>query len=247
MTSPITRRARAARTRALPVLVALAPLTLSACAGEVDDSADEAAAAKRRGGGGGGSSGSTVDYATVLQGNFRLDVPSVKPTKEGGKGNYVSLALPYEPIQQLRVQIEDATGPGVHLKDRGEAHVTILSPDETGRASARLGNKFESTVRELSIQSTDDLKIGCVGVGTHGSDQTIYVVVESKRLREIHDKLLGLRDPDPDYHPHITVGYTNGDLHLQDGVVKTVESCPNQDNLGQKATWGDTFATPTTK
>ena len=74
----------------------------------------------------------------------------------------------------------------------------------------------------------------CVGKGTSQTKSTYFVVVQSEDLFKIRKaieilyKKKGGTDSgfkDEEYHPHVTLGFTEKDLHAQDGVMKDASSC----------------------
>ena len=152
--------------------------------------------------------------------------------------DYVAANVPFDPATTLRGALEGRLR-GL-LKNRGEAHVTPVTPGEMGKLRQRL------TAREV-----EDLAIGagvqqavltpkCVGMGEKGRDRTFYLVVESSDLMAVRTKIAaafyakgGARDAfdATAFFPHVTLGFTKRDLHASDGTVKSVASCPNPEGL----------------
>jgi 2'-5' RNA ligase len=157
-----------------------------------------------------------------------------------GQGSYLSLEVPYAPVSSLRTEIEQAAGANAHLKNRGEAHITVVTPPEAQALKSKLSmNEIEKIARAMDLQSAD-LTLECIGVGSKGTLQTVYVVVQSQRLlevrRAVRDRFVSLGGKATAFNadaylPHITLGFTDRDLFESDGVVKDVASCPNQGNL----------------
>ena len=149
---------------------------------------------------------------------------------------YLELPLPFEPIAEIRQDLERREG--LTLKNRGEAHITVITPPEFKKIQPLLTmNTIEQIASEFKIQETP-LKLICIGKG-HLKDQpelgsTFFLVVEADRLFAIRHKIAqefrakgGLdRDFNPElFYPHVTLGFTQRDLHYEDGVLKDESSC----------------------
>jgi hypothetical protein len=132
--------------------------------------------------------------------------------------------------------VEAATG--LSLRDRGEAHITVVTPPEEQVLRARLsGSEILAALGTDSIQQ-ESFKVTCLGHGLvqagHEKQETFYAVIYAPGLvaRRAHLAAAfraaggseGGFDP-AHFYPHITVGFTHGDLHEQDGVVKDRDSC----------------------
>jgi 2'-5' RNA ligase len=146
--------------------------------------------------------------------------------------NYLSMSLKTEPAAKARKELENQQK--LTLKNRGEAHITVITPPE-----------FEILKTHVSIQDIDqiakkrdiqhsDLKIRCVGKGeTKDHLATYFLVVASKNLLHIRqdvEKIYKVRGGKGDFqsahfYPHITLGFTARDLHEADGVIKDERSC----------------------
>ena len=105
------------------------------------------------------------------------------------------------------------------------------------------GKKFVSIDDINRIATSMDVQAAsfkpvCVGMGTakrnNRDEKTFYIVVESARLVEIRQAIenefivKGGRPGDfsaTKFFPHITVGFTQTDLHESDGVIKDKNSC----------------------
>lgn len=147
--------------------------------------------------------------------------------------NYISYDFPFAAFDHTRVELEARAG--TKLATRGEAHITVVTPPEFQKLVKVLAPGIVRTTIAAEIHpATPDVKAHCVGQGTHKNDQTWFVVVESsslKRAREALAKLFiagGGAAADfnaGEFYPHVTLGFVNRDLHLQDGVVKDLTSC----------------------
>lgn len=150
--------------------------------------------------------------------------------------NYVSLDLEYPTYKKLYDQLIKKVGP---LKNRGEAHVTLITPPEykilTETAGTQLTPEKIHTFFKNAAPSEKDFTKLCIGQGNLKKDKktlkTYFVVIKSDRLRKLREELfvqsgLNKNQFDPDlFFPHITLGFTDRDLYYEDGVMKTVKSC----------------------
>lgn len=148
--------------------------------------------------------------------------------------NWIGQNLQFAPFDKLRLQLEKYLGR--HLQNRGEAHITVVTPPE-----------FESLKKCLSI---DDIEVfldrkalqdatyvpECIGRGSLGAppfrQETYFVVVTAPALTGLRKKLetaaaaKGCTDfKASPYYPHVTLGFDQRDLHEADGVRKDTRSC----------------------
>ncbi|MBL7687376.1 MAG: hypothetical protein JNJ49_05035 [Bdellovibrionaceae bacterium] len=143
---------------------------------------------------------------------------------------YVTVDLPYDPFRRLTESLE--TLEGIKLKTRGEAHITLITPPEFDVLSKHLA---ESEIRHafdaVALRPAEPI---CVGRGHVGAAKTYYVVVKlasALKVRELLAKKFKARGGDlaqfkaAVFYPHVTLGFTDRDLHIQDGVVKDAKSC----------------------
>ncbi len=160
-----------------------------------------------------------------------------------GPGSYIAQNINSSPVASLKTQIESITN--LKLKARGEAHITILTPPEINILSKYIKySELEKIAKEMGVQNSN-FKSLCAGIGekTAGTDtmKTFFIVVESKTLllyrqqiQKIYDSRRSNTGSSSDteasfeantFYPHITIGFTHQDLHLQDGVKKDSSSC----------------------
>lgn len=167
-----------------------------------------------------------------------LDAASMPFTPNSGKGkfdNWVGLNVPIAPIEALKKELEKRYG--LVLKSRGEAHITLLTPLEYWLLEPQLKIDEINQIVATHLQKATFTPV-CVGTGEAPVKgkmaRTFFVVVVSPDLLKWREKLQarfvekgGDKDAFPMYEffPHITVGYTDDDLHLQQGVVKDARSC----------------------
>lgn len=161
----------------------------------------------------------------------------VAHTGSGAFANYLSQEVFFPPVKQVYLDVQKKMG--LELKNRGEAHITVVTPPEYDGAL----KKFVSIDDINRIATSMDLQAAafkpvCVGMGTakrnNRDEKTFYIVVESARLVEIRQAIenefiaKGGRPGDfsaTKFFPHITVGFTQADLHESDGVIKDKNSC----------------------
>lgn len=146
--------------------------------------------------------------------------------------NYLAMRLESAPIAQLRQELEKKEK--VHLKDRGEAHVTVITPPEFEILKKNLSMEEINKIAALGKIQEADLKVRCLGRGqTADKLQTYFLVLESKALLKIRAEIEkawkkngGRGDFKAEhFYPHVTLGFTHRDLHEQDGVIKDERSC----------------------
>ncbi|MGZ3769458.1 MAG: hypothetical protein ACXVCP_00550 [Bdellovibrio sp.] len=150
--------------------------------------------------------------------------------------NYLALDLPFEAFEKLRKSVEAKEG--FVLKHRGEAHITMISPPEFQKMQNKLSMKEIRSLADKMNLRQSPYKLVCVGKGILKDSgvlkSTYYAVVEANRLFEIRRAIQMLylqkgghaEDFNPDlYYPHVTLGFTDRDLHYEDGVIKDASSC----------------------
>lgn len=164
-------------------------------------------------------------------------VEFLKASGPGRLDNYLTMNLPYEPIQKLFKQIE--VSEKTVLKSRGEAHITVLTPLEywdTLKSFVAM-DEINQIAEDMKIQSSQ-FEVLCLGkaqaVLNDKQQQTYFVVVRSNDLLKIRHKIQKLfvakggkeKDFDPNhFYPHITVAFSERDLHEADGVIKDSNHC----------------------
>ncbi len=151
----------------------------------------------------------------------------------GAFDNYVAMNINVDPIRALKEAVE--TLYRVKLLDRGEAHITLITPQEYNALSSKLSiddlNAMAANIQNARFVAQ------CLGRGekiiNRVNQQAYFIVVASKNLRkyrqDVHRKFIELGGDanafkPNDYFPHITVGYTLRDLHAPD-VIKNKAAC----------------------
>lgn len=161
----------------------------------------------------------------------------VSHSENRSMGSYVAMNLSYSPYQQLLEEVQKAED--LILKNRGEAHITLISPVEFDKVLKKHLSIKEIEKIALNAKIQDALfNPVCVGRGQKEVEgrleKTYYVVVDSPELLEIRKAVQAAyvkkggsaQDFAPEsFYPHITLGFTSRDLHFEDGVIKNKESC----------------------
>jgi 2'-5' RNA ligase len=155
----------------------------------------------------------------------------------GAFDNYLSMEIDYAPVADLYSQLEKFLQS--KLRNRGEAHITVITPVEyTQSLSTKLTMEdIDQIAQNMKIQEAD-FKVICLGRGQlkikDQNHSTYFIVVESESLLKIRLAVRQLylsRGGSPEkfmaekFYPHITIGFTQRDLHLEDGVLKDKSSC----------------------
>lgn len=143
--------------------------------------------------------------------------------------NYLAMNLEFSEYQKtfavMKTEIPE-------LKNRGEAHITVINPNEFKVLSRFLTMKeIENIASE--IQSAQFSEI-CLGTSEAGNKKAFYVVVESEQLLQIRKNIAevfysrGGANSEFDaelFFPHITVGFIVDDVHYEQGARKDRRSC----------------------
>lgn len=152
-------------------------------------------------------------------------------------GTYLTMNLQFAAFDKLRKQVESSIGRV--LSHRGEAHVTVITPLEYFDVL-----KKKLTIREIEIIAhrfgiqDSGISAKCVGKGSIVEQNemldTYFLVVDSQKLLQIRREISkefalrggNLAEFDSEkFYPHVTLGFTERDLHISDGVVKDERSC----------------------
>ncbi|MFP5492876.1 MAG: hypothetical protein ACLGG0_15340 [Bacteriovoracia bacterium] len=122
------------------------------------------------------------------------------------------------------------------LKDRGEAHITIITPPEFQSSLGRVFTINEMLARYSSTIQTLPFEVVCVGSrkSSNGQNLVFYLVIKSSELTNIRFELsqeaklraesrgIPLMFKPEAFWPHITIGYIKGDVFE---FTKGPESC----------------------
>lgn len=149
--------------------------------------------------------------------------------------NYLALNISFREVERLRQQVELRIGQS--LKNRGEAHITVITPIEFKQSKDMqlLGMKalHEKAIQE-DLQNIKYVPI-CIGrsqIRDEALSQnmlTYFIVVKSPQLLNLRKKIkedFKLSDMRlENFYPHITLGFTHRDLHFEEGAIKNENAC----------------------
>lgn len=130
------------------------------------------------------------------------------------------------------------------LKNRGEAHITLVTPPEYDQVLKPAGVTM-TDINKLAVKmwiQRAEFKIKCLGrARAHlnnnyqgDADEVYFLIVESEdmlKIREEIQKLYISKGGEPSlfaanaFWPHITIGFTARDMFLSDGVWKATNAC----------------------
>lgn len=180
----------------------------------------------------------------ALMRSVMQSAPFVAHVGAGPFANYLSMEIPFAPIDNLRRKLEWDLR--VELKTRGEAHITVINPQEAQKLASKLPIDVINEMTKEVIQTSSWTPV-CIGKGTAiidgNEEHALFLVVDSDDLRKlrlsIYEKFLALGGDKndfsvDDYFPHITIGFTKRDLHPEDGVVKNRNSCIGEIKLSTR-------------
>ena len=153
---------------------------------------------------------------------------------DDGENEYVGLKLFYPQIEKTRGQLEAIIGHD--LKNRGEAHITILNPAEYAQVRQTLSRAELKAVLQAKEIGAEQIVPICIGKGEAVIDgkpeQTYFLMVASIAINRVRSHITsavaakGGSFPLPKvYNWHITLGFTKRDLHSSDGVIKDASQC----------------------
>lgn len=150
--------------------------------------------------------------------------------------NYVSLDLEYARYKAIYEELVKKTGT---LKSRGEAHITLITPPEFKALTATEGSKI--TAEQIHAEykksglTAQDFKEICLAQGEltieNKKMSTYFIVVKSKVFLKFRQKLAKMSHLKKSafnakqFYPHITIGFTDRDLHFEDGLKKDIKKC----------------------
>ncbi|MES2803890.1 MAG: hypothetical protein V4654_15465 [Bdellovibrionota bacterium] len=161
--------------------------------------------------------------------------PLASSKKPASTKSYVSLDLEYPEYQQTLNKLDAFLS--TSLVNRGEAHITVITPPEFKTLTAKIS--AETIHQEWEEWKTKNFKKVCLGEGSLKEKnlvfKTYYIVVEASELLAFREHLKNKYAVEnfkaSVFYPHITLGFTEKDLHFEQGVIKDRKSCPK--NLQQ--------------
>ncbi len=177
----------------------------------------------------------TLHYAAAEIQMKNREVSSDSDSKADHK-SYLSWDLPYAPFEKMRISLEQAQKRT--LLNRGEAHITVITPPEFKKMQKKISMKEIHRIAEkMNMEQTPYTPV-CIGKSVlHNSGnnmETYYVVVDAENLfnirKAVHELFIKKGGNDSDFspekfYPHVTLGFTHRDLHFEDGVIKDASSC----------------------
>jgi hypothetical protein len=160
----------------------------------------------------------------------------------GPWSNYLAMTINYGPVRNLFTKLDRVTKRP--LKKRGEAHITVITPIEYFHILKKKKitmDQIEQIALENNIQEAN-FEVLCLGQGSarikvneeESEEENYFIVVKSPKLLDIRKKIQVLyisKGGEPEdfrpshYYPHITLGFTERDLHESDKVIKGTNSC----------------------
>lgn len=149
---------------------------------------------------------------------------------------YLALNVSFSEVNEIKNKLEQRMEK--KLTNRGEAHITVITPPEYEILKDKMSM---TTIDELALLSKIQeapFQVVCIGKGMLSSpklQETYFLVVSAPDLISLRKKILqtyvSLGGSDQvnfkpeEFYPHITIGFLERDLHIQDGVVKDHSSC----------------------
>lgn len=135
------------------------------------------------------------------------------------KGHYWSLEINHKQVESIRHALEKWLG--YSLKHRTETHITLITPPEWTTLSALA---LQPSSPPSWPKGPHPFRVLCLAETKNSSQlATYYLVVEMNQAFAWREKLFSQKGLiPPAYFPHITIGFTERDLHLKDGI-------PNKD------------------
>lgn len=135
---------------------------------------------------------------------------SVGKVRKPGNNSYLGLDVP-KPIQAWKKAHAHARQSGLlkrgeRLQDRGEWHITVMSPQEL-RALKGKHPELETDVFELPISGGKGARYKGLGRQQKGDKTVYYVIVDWPAAQQFRAKY-GL----PKYDFHVTLGFIGGDI-----------------------------------
>lgn len=119
----------------------------------------------------------------------------------------------FVPVSNPRVRL-----PEPDLSDRGEFHITIITPDETKEVLDRKGWRAEKLRADIEGHRFSSApKYVCLGKQEKGDNAVYYIVVRWPEAQEFRSRF-----ELPNFDFHVTLGFRTGDIH---DVPKNASTC----------------------
>lgn len=143
-------------------------------------------------------------------------------------GTYLIRNLPFSPAKRLKEAVEKALN--LELMDRGEAHITVITPPEYDRMKAHNSAISMNSIEDLLKNFVQHSRFEVLGLGSLKGEnskkeisEVYFVVIESRQLRALRKLVAAEYDlPVEVFDPaaqdfHITLGFTKSDLFARPG------------------------------
>lgn len=136
---------------------------------------------------------------------------STGKVRKPGNNAYLGLTVP-KPVTAWKRAHAHArkegllTKRGDRLKDRGEWHITVMSPQELRSLKAK-HPELQTDAFELPLSGSKGVKYKGIGRQQQGDKTVYYVIVDWPAAQEFRAKF-GL----PKYDFHVTIGFVGGDI-----------------------------------
>ncbi len=168
-----------------------------------------------------------------MHGAYQLNLQDLKEKPFEAHSNYLVMSLNYQPVSQLRESLTAELPPD--LKNRGEAHITVITPPEYEILKKYLSMAEINEIAEKDQIQKSDLAFVCVAeVSNRQAMKAYFVVAKSANLLKIREDILeryhkkggSEKFAAEHFYPHITLAFTERDLHEEsDHVIKDERSC----------------------
>ncbi|KAI9298183.1 hypothetical protein K502DRAFT_282464, partial [Neoconidiobolus thromboides FSU 785] len=153
--------------------------------------------------------------------------------------NYLQQTLDFSYIKPLFNKLNSTVG--IPLKSRGEAHITVISPPEFDKVLSKAGvtmKEINDIALKHKIQQIP-VNIACIGrqrVVIADKQQEVYnlILKNQQRYIDIRKDIFNvykskggegaLFQPEA-FWGHITLGFLDRDLFIEDGIYKGTNSC----------------------
>ncbi len=136
---------------------------------------------------------------------------------DGGSPGWLALPVSHEAVQKLVAGIEHIRG--IELQDRGESHITVITPPEAQSIREQAGIPIEA-LEAYALPKLEAARWQVLGVGSARDllKQTFFLVVDSPDLLALRRDLADVFQLDRDtFDPaaqdfHITIGFVQSDI-----------------------------------
>lgn len=158
--------------------------------------------------------------------------PITHDKKPASVKNYVSLDLEYPEYQETLNKLDSFLS--TKLQNRGEAHITVITPPEFKILSESVSPEtIHQEWQDWKTKSFSKICLGESGLKEKNKVlKTYYIVVSAPEIlgfrTHMKNKYAAEGFHAELFYPHITIGFTEKDLHYEQGVIKDQKSCPEK-------------------